>query len=377
MSGLVIFGTRPEAIKLAPVVNTLRRRLGPCRLQVVTSGQHSEILEQTLGALNLSVDHNLNIMQPNQSPSQVLERAVAGLNKTFEQASVDWVMVQGDTATAFAGALFGYFLKVPVIHLEAGLRTHDLQEPWPEEGLRQNIARLATLHLAPYPRALQNLLDEGIDAANIEVVGNPGLDAQDAAFQAVAASKETARLLAEKFFLVSLHRRENSGPRLRETCYRIQELARLHPDHKVIWPVHPSPRIRRTAIEIFGDQIGQVELCLPFDYPDFLSAQKAAELIISDSGGVQEEAPTYGTGVAVVREKTERTEVVEFGLAKVVGGDARNLIEVADEFLSHPISPNQVRDWRRLQGNGHAAEAASEAILAHLASPYASSARLA
>ena len=204
MTGLVIFGTRPEAIKLAPVVSYLRKAPETCDLQVVTSGQHSEILDQTLGTLAFSVDTNLNIMQPNQSPSQVLERAVAGLNRTYEDTNVDWVLVQGDTATAFAGALFGYFLKVPVIHLEAGLRTHDLQEPWPEEGLRQNIARLATLHLAPYPSSRQNLIEEGVKEDNIQVIGNPGLDTQDATFRPLAGRAAA-----------SIRRRSRAGSRRR------------------------------------------------------------------------------------------------------------------------------------------------------------------
>ena len=180
MSGLVIFGTRPEAIKLAPMVANIRAAQPSVDIGVVCTGQHAEIMTQTLDALDLEVDENLNLMQRDQTPMEVVERIIVNLTERYAHQRPEWVLVQGDTATAFAGALFGYLGESTVVHLEAGLRTHDIHEPWPEEGFRQEIARVADLHLAPYPCARENLLAEGIDADSIQVIGNTGLDSQQA-----------------------------------------------------------------------------------------------------------------------------------------------------------------------------------------------------
>lgn len=362
MSGLVIFGTRPEAIKLAPMVASIRSAQPAIDIGVVCTGQHAEIMTQTLNVLDLTVDENLNLMQRDQTPMEVVERTIVSLTERYANARPDWVMVQGDTATAFAGAVFGYLGESTVVHLEAGLRTHDIHEPWPEEGFRQEIARLAGLHLAPYPSARENLLLEGIDADCIQLIGNTGLDAQDAMLAQLDGDDATW-LPDGDFFLVTLHRRENIGPRLEATCRQLLLILDENPDLRILWPVHPNPKVRSTAFQYFGDQTDRVMLCEPLDYPKFLHAQRAAKFIVSDSGGVQEEAASLGTRVAIVREKTERPDAVDLGLTRIVGADAAGLVDAVNDYLATPVDPVSVAKWRALQGDGNAGKAAAKALL--------------
>jgi UDP-N-acetylglucosamine 2-epimerase (non-hydrolysing) len=366
MSGLVIFGTRPEAIKLAPVVAGLRAARSLPDFEVICTGQHAEIMTQTLKALDLKVDANLHLMQPDQTPIQVVRRIIDGLSERYSSKSPDWVLVQGDTATAFAGAEFGYLSEASVVHLEAGLRTHDINEPWPEEGFRQEIARLASLHLAPYPSAQRNLLDEGIDADSIHVVGNTGLDSQELMLGRLDA-EDDAWLPDGEFILVTLHRRENLGERLAMTCQRLASLLTEYPDMRILWPIHPNPKVRHTAYQFFGKKNDRVTLCEPLDYPKFLSAQKAARLVVSDSGGVQEEAASMGTRVAIVREKTERPDAVDLDLTRIVGADSAQLSETVADFLANPLDPQAVDKWRFLQGEGQAGSRAAGVIVERIA----------
>ncbi|NBT30015.1 MAG: UDP-N-acetylglucosamine 2-epimerase (non-hydrolyzing), partial [Gammaproteobacteria bacterium] len=328
MSGVVIFGTRPEAIKLAPVVECLRKDGRLPDFQVICTGQHAEIIRQTLGSLNFSVNENMNLMRHNQTPREVVERITVKLSQRLGSDRPDWVLVQGDTATAFAGTLFGYLGGSTVIHLEAGLRTHDIYEPWPEEGFRQEIARLAGLHLAPYSSSVKNLLTEGIPENDIRTIGNPGLDTLKATL-AHCGKEDDSWLPDGDFFLVTIHRRENVGERLKKTCRNLQTLLSEYPQYTILWPVHPNPKVRQFVLEYFSGLNDRVLLCAPLEYPQFLRAQAAASVVISDSGGVQEEAASLGTRVAVVREKTERPDVASLGLTKIVGADARGLSEAA------------------------------------------------
>lgn len=365
MSGLVIFGTRPEAIKLAPVIAGLRTAGSAVNFEVVCTGQHAEIMTQTLKAFDIEIDENLYLMQPNQTPIEVVRRTIEGLSMRFDELSLDWVLVQGDTATAFAGAEFGYLSGAAVMHLEAGLRTHDINEPWPEEGFRQEIARLATLHLAPYPSARRNLIDEGINAENIHVIGNSGLDSQQLMLRR-ADESDNNWLPDDDFILVTLHRRENLGERLEKTCQQLVSLLSEYPGLRIFWPIHPNPKVRRVAYQFFGALTDRVTLCEPLDYPKFLSAQKAAVFVVSDSGGVQEEAASMGTRVAIVREKTERPDAVELGLTRIVGADAALLSETVADFLANPVEPQIVEKWCSLQGNGEAGSKAAAVIVEHI-----------
>lgn len=362
MAGLVVFGTRPDAIKLAPVVAGLNARLGEARPIVVCSGQHRTLIAQTLHSLGLRYDVNFDLMIYDQKPDEVLRRIVASLGQFVDDEGPEWILVQGDTVTALAGALVGHLAHVPVIHLEAGLRTYDLQAPWPEEGIRQSIARLATLHLAPNPRAREHLLSEHIAGERIVVVGNTGLDMQN---QITAATgNDGSATGGDPYFLVTLHRRENQGSRLEAVCRRLSALLERFPDHRIKWPRHPNPHVVRVVESRFAENCPRADVVEPLEYPGFIAATATARLAITDSGGVQEEAPSFGVPVAVIRDKTERPEVVELGLAEVAGGDARDLDAVVDHLLERPVDPDAVAQWREIQGDGHAAEAAIEAILA-------------
>ncbi len=365
MSGLVIFGTRPEAIKLAPMVANIRAAQPAVEVGVVCTGQHAEIMTQTLNVLDLEVDENLNLMQRAQTPMEVVERIIVNLTERYAHRRPDWVLVQGDTATAFAGALFGYLSESTVVHLEAGLRTHDIHEPWPEEGFRQEIAHLAGLHLAPYPCARDNLLAEGIDAETIKVVGNTGLDSQQAMLSHLG-DNHAAWLQDGEFALVTLHRRENIGPRLEATCRQLISMLDDYPELQILWPVHPNPKVRSTAFQFFGDRKDRVMLRESLDYPEFLHAQQAAKFVVSDSGGVQEEAASLGTRVAIVREKTERPDAVALGLTRIVGADANGLVAAVHDFTATPVDPRSVATWRTLQGDGNAGVAAATALLAQI-----------
>jgi UDP-N-acetylglucosamine 2-epimerase (non-hydrolysing) len=362
MSGLVIFGTRPEAIKLAPMVASIRAARSADDVGVLCTGQHAEIMTQTLNSLDLDVNENLNLMQPDQTPMEVVERIIVSLTERYASERPEWVLVQGDTATAFAGALFGYLGESTVIHLEAGLRTHDIHEPWPEEGFRQEIACLASLHLAPFPCARENLLAEGIDVDNIQVVGNTGLDCQQTML-AQLDGDDSGWLPDGEFVLVTLHRRENIGPRLEATCRQLVTILEDYPDLRIVWPVHPNPKVRSTAFQFFGDRKDRVVLSEPLGYPEFLLAQRAAKFVVSDSGGVQEEAASLGTRVAIVREKTERPDAVDLGLTRIVGADASGLVDAVNDFMATPVDPSSVAKWRTLQGDGNAGAAAAAALL--------------
>jgi len=329
---------------------------------VVCTGQHAEIMTQTLNVLDLDVDENMNLMQVDQTPMEVVERTIVGLTERYADERPDWVLVQGDTATAFAGALFGYLGESTVVHLEAGLRTHDIHEPWPEEGFRQEISRLAGLHLAPYPCARENLLAEGIDADTIQVIGNTGLDSQHAML-AQLDGDDAAWLPDGDFILVTLHRRENMGPRLEATCRQLISILDAYPDLQILWPVHPNPKVRSTAFQFFSGCKDRVMLSEPLDYPKFLHAQEAATFVVSDSGGVQEEAASLGTRVAIVREKTERPDAVDLGLTRIVGADATGLVGAVNDFMATSVDPESVAKWRALQGDGNAAAAAAAALL--------------
>ena len=347
---------------MAPVVAGLNVRLGEARPIVICSGQHRSLIAQTLYSLGLRYDFNFDLMIYDQKPDQVLRRVVASLGQFVDDEKPEWILIQGDTITALAGALVGHLAHVPVIHLEAGLRTYDLQAPWPEEGIRQSIARLATLHLAPNLRAREHLLSEHIADERIVVVSNTGLDMQD---QITAATgSDGSANGGDPYFLVTLHRRQNHGPRLEAVCRRLSALLERFPDHLIKWPRHQNPHVAGIVGSYFAENCPRVNILEPLEYPDFIAATAAAKFAITDSGGVQEEAPSFGVPVAVIRDKTERPEVVELGLADVVGGDARDLDAAVDHLLGRPVELDAVAQWRKIQGDGHAAEAVLEAIFA-------------
>lgn len=308
---MIVVGTRPEAIKLAPVLRELRRR-GRLEPVVVSTGQHSDLLDQTLAAVDVRPDVELRVMTAGQSPNDVVEKVMARLPAAIERLAPAVVLVQGDTTTVLAAALVAYHLSVPVAHVEAGLRTWDEANPFPEEMNRQLVDRLSRWCFAPTDGSRDNLLREAIPPERIHVTGNTAVDAILWAFA------RSQRRLPADHLLVTLHRRESFGECLREILAGIRTFLDEVADAEAIWPVHPNPSVRRAAEEIAGD-CDRFHLEAPVDYLDFAGMLGSCRLVITDSGGIQEEAPSLGCRALVARETTERPEGVEAGINRIVG----------------------------------------------------------
>ena len=366
MTGIILFGTRPEAIKLAPVIREFCRRTDRSAFRVISSGQHRTLLSQNLTSLNIEVDANLNVMMEAQNPSETVNRITTALQHEFTDKRPDWIMVQGDTATVFAGAMAGYLNQIPVIHLEAGLRTKDFHFPWPEEGFRQMVSRITTLHLAQTKRSKQNLLAEGIEESAIRVVGNTGYDIQ----KAIHVGKTDPQLpfdieTLSNFALITIHRRENLGAPLEHLCGQIKELMRRYPEMTFIWPKHPNPGVVTVIEHHLADDDPRLIICEPLDYMAFQKLLRSSSLVISDSGGVQEEAASLGVPIAIARNETERPDIVELELGRLVGRDGHALIEVAADLMNRPHGTMITsRDrWIEMQGNGCASVNTVNAVL--------------
>ncbi|BAS26651.1 non-hydrolyzing UDP-N-acetylglucosamine 2-epimerase [Limnochorda pilosa] len=368
MKALVVFGTRPEAVKLAPVIQELGRRRAagaPATVRVVVTGQHRELLDAMLTLFGIRPDRDLDIMRHGQGLTQVTARVLEGLEPVLQEERPDWVVVQGDTTSAFAAALAAFYARVPVAHVEAGLRTSTLWLPYPEEANRRLITRLASLHLAATPRAAANLAREGVEAAAVRITGNPVVDALrqiaalplravpdrdpegpqgneaapgaggDDALAVPAWALAALEWLGEPGslgILLTSHRRENWGEPLERVCRAVLEILQAEPRARVLFPCHPNPRVRATAQALLGGH-ERVRLTEPLGYLPFLKAMERAVLILSDSGGVQEEAPAFGRPVLVLREETERPEAVQAGVARLVGTDVRRIVEGARALL--------------------------------------------
>jgi UDP-N-acetylglucosamine 2-epimerase (non-hydrolysing) len=334
---LFIFGTRPEAIKLAPVV---RHFLQTGRIQpvVAVTAQHREMLDQVLDFFGITPDCDLDLMTPGQSLCQFTGRAVSSLETVFDEVNPDIVLVQGDTTTAFTGAYVGFLKGVPVAHVEAGLRTGKRLEPFPEEINRQLVGNLADLHLCPTTMARDNLFAEG-KRDGVHVVGNTVIDALLEGLKILGDNWKPdipdllGMLNPEGSVLLTIHRRESFGEALQGILNAIRRLAEDHPQMSFVFPVHPNPNIHKPVFERLG-AIPNLALTDPLDYPSFIWAMSKARLIITDSGGVQEEAPTLGIPVLVARNVTERQEGVEAGVATLVGTAEENIVETATRFLA-------------------------------------------
>lgn len=325
---LILFGTRPEAIKLAPVIHELRRRgFDPL---VVSSSQHTTILEPFLKTLDINVDHDLRVMKRDQAPNQVISRITTKLDKIIEVERPDLIVVQGDTSTALAGAICGFNRKVAVAHVEAGLRSGDLSSPFPEEMNRRLISQMATFHFAPTENNRLNLRSEGVPYDRIFVTGNTVVDSLQQILNDLQPDKRIPELIklsdGKRRILLTTHRRESFGPKLEQNLRIIGKFVNRHEDLVVYFPVHPNPNVRKTAARLLGGH-ERVHLLPPLDYPDFLALMRSAWLIISDSGGVQEEAPTLGKPLLVLRENTERPEAVQAGIARLAGDSLEKILE--------------------------------------------------
>ncbi|MFE8583349.1 non-hydrolyzing UDP-N-acetylglucosamine 2-epimerase [Sphingomonas sp. NCPPB 2930] len=364
---LVVFGTRPEAIKLFPVIRALSLATGrPVRTCV--TAQHRGMLDQVLAIAGLTPDHDLDLMEPGQSLDRLTARLLTGLGEVMDREAPAMVVVQGDTATAMAGALAAYYRKVPVAHVEAGLRSGDIYQPWPEEVNRRMIAPIAALHFAPTETAAAALRAEGIAAERVHVTGNSVIDAlhwtrsRIAAEPALAADLDPvlARMAGRRIVLVTTHRRENFGDGMAAIARALRRIAG-RTDVGILFPVHPNPQVASVMDRELGDHPGIARIA-PLNYPHFVRALDAAHIVLTDSGGVQEEAPALGKPVLVMRETTERPEGVTAGTARLVGTDEDRIVAELFALLDEPDRYAAMARAHNPFGDGDSADRISRII---------------
>ncbi len=362
---LVVLGTRPEAIKLAPVILELRKN-PDYNVLVCNTEQQKELSNQTLGFFGIDADFKLDVMRPNQTLGGVQSRILTALSDVFTNNKIDATIVQGDTMTVFCGALISFYNRVPVFHVEAGLRSYDLFEPFPEEAMRQMTSRITDLHFAPTKLAYDALIRENIAADKIALTGNTVIDALsclsiDTITNAKSALETRGVKLNDKLVLVTVHRRENHGDRLGRILDAITTLTKKYPDHQFILPVHPNPNVH-DAVYTALDKLPNVILTKPLNYPELVCIMKHAKLVLTDSGGIQEEAPTFGAPVLVMRYETERVEGVAAGFAKLVGADIDKILTESNAILSQDKNETRLDGTKNPYGDGHAAEKIADAI---------------
>jgi len=365
MRVLTVFGTRPEAIKMAPVVKALGS--DPAfESRVCVTAQHREMLDQVLKLFEIRPDIDLDIMRPGQNLTGVTKSVLERLNGVLEEERPDVVLVHGDTTTTFAAALAAYYQRIPVGHVEAGLRTGDKYSPWPEEMNRRLAGAIATHHFAPTDRAKENLLAEGIDSSAIEVTGNTVIDAL---LDVVEKARVNPSLLADQKFghsdrriiLVTGHRRENFGEGFENICRGLAELASRE-DIEIVYPVHLNPNVQKPVQQILSGR-ENIHLIKPLDYLPFVALMDRADLIITDSGGVQEEAPSLGKPVLVMRETTERPEAVDAGTVRLVGADRRRIVFEASRLLDDATAYEAMARSHNPYGDGRASTRIINALL--------------
>ncbi|MDO4527301.1 MAG: UDP-N-acetylglucosamine 2-epimerase (non-hydrolyzing) [bacterium] len=352
---IVILGTRPEAIKLAPVILELRKQ-PEFHVLVCNTEQQKELSNQTLSFFGIEADYKLNVMRPNQSLAGVQSRILSALSDIYEQNKIDATIVQGDTMTVFCGALVSFYNKIPVYHVEAGLRSYDLFEPFPEEAMRQMTARITDLHFAPTPKAAEALKQEGIPAERIHMTGNTVIDALTCLSPETicAAEKKLSDLgikLNDKLVLITAHRRENHGERLDRILSAIGTLTDKYSDHQFVLPVHPNPNVHDKVYAALESK-PNVILTSPMDYPELVCMMKHSKLVLTDSGGIQEEAPTFGNPVLVMRYETERTEGIDAGFAKLVGADIDLIVSECSNILSIDKAATRLDGSKNPYGDG-------------------------
>lgn len=325
-----MIGTRPEVIKMVPVIRALRASTW-AKCVVVATAQHRKLLDQMLQRFNVTVDYDLDLMQANQGLNQLIARMLPALEEIIQKEQPYAVLAQGDTATVFGAALAAFHTKVPFGHIEAGLRTYNLEQPFPEEGYRQMVSRIARWNFAPTKSAAQALQQEGINQEYIYVVGNTCIDTL---LQTVQAHPVPSVQDDKRVILLTAHRRENFGEPLKNIFTAILTILEQYPDVNVLYPVHPNPNVRQLAHDMLGHH-PRIMLVEPLDYFNFVAAMQSAYLILSDSGGVQEEAPALGKPVLVLRQTTERPEPVEEGVSQLIGTEVRDIIRHVTRLLDN------------------------------------------
>lgn len=349
---MTIFGTRPETIKMAPLVKELQSRPQVQTIVCVTA-QHRQMLDQVLQAFEIEPDYDLDIMQQGQTLSDVTSRVLNGLEDIMKTEKPDIVLVHGDTTTTFAGALAAYYQQIPVGHVEAGLRTYQKYSPYPEEMNRQMVGVMADLHFAPTYKSMENLLREGKKRENIIVTGNTAIDALKTTVRDDYSSELLNWAQGSRLLVLTAHRRENLGAPMYRMFRAIKRIVDLYEDVKMVYPVHLNPIVQRAAHEVFGND-PKIRLVEPMDVIDFHNLLSRSYLILTDSGGIQEEAPSLGKPVIVLRDTTERPEGVEAGTLKLAGTDEMTIYHLLDELLNNSEEYHRMSCAKNPYGDGEA-----------------------
>ena len=364
---LLVFGTRPEAIKMAPLVKALQKDTEHFETRVCVTAQHRQMLDQVLEVFGITPEYDLNIMAPNQDLYDITAKVLLGLREVLKDFRPDTVLVHGDTTTSMAASLAAFYMQIPVGHVEAGLRTYNMLSPWPEEMNRQVTDRICTYYFAPTEQSRANLLQENIDAKKIFITGNTVIDALLMAVDIISTTagvkEKMAKELQEKgytvgdreYILVTGHRRENFGDGFLHICKAIKELAALHPEMDIVYPVHLNPNVQKPVYELLSG-LSNVYLISPLDYLPFIYAMQHSTLLLTDSGGVQEEAPSLGKPVRVMRDTTERPEAVEAGTVKLVGTDAEAIVSNVTALLQDKEMYKRMSETHNPYGDGQACE---------------------
>ena len=364
---LLVFGTRPEAIKMAPLVKALQKDTEHFETRVCVTAQHRQMLDQVLEVFGITPEYDLNIMAPNQDLYDITAKVLLGLREVLKDFRPDTVLVHGDTTTSMAASLAAFYMQIPVGHVEAGLRTYNMLSPWPEEMNRQVTDRICTYYFAPTEQSRANLLQENIDAKKIFITGNTVIDALLMAVDIISTTagvkEKMAKELQEKgytvgdreYILVTGHRRENFGDGFLHFCKAIKELAALHPEMDIVYPVHLNPNVQKPVYELLSG-LSNVYLISPLDYLPFIYAMQHSTLLLTDSGGVQEEAPSLGKPVLVMRDTTERPEAVEAGTVKLVGTNAEAIVSNVTALLLDKEMYKRMSETHNPYGDGQACE---------------------
>ena len=368
MNVLFVFGTRPEAIKLAPLIKEMRG--SQClNVSVAVTGQHREMLDEVLEFFDIVPDYDLNIMKHGQDLFDITSSVLMGMKHVINESQPELLLVHGDTSTTFAASLAAFYSNVKVGHVEAGLRTYNLYSPWPEEANRQLTSRIANWHFAPTERNKTNLLNESVSADSIFVTGNTVIDALKWVLQEISGSAKlcndvkiaiksaglTLDIQANRYVLITGHRRENFGDGLRNICTALKKLAAAHPRTHFVYPVHLNPNVQQTVHDMLAD-IKNIHLIKPLGYEPFVWLMKHAYLVLTDSGGIQEEAPSLGKPVFVMRNTTERLEALEAGTVKLVGSSANTIFKWTSDLLLDPVLYDEMAQAKNPYGDGMASK---------------------
>lgn len=372
---MLVFGTRPEAIKMAPLVKAFQAKNDEFETIVCVTGQHREMLDQVLHLFDIKPDFDLNIMKQGQDLYDITSRVLLGMRDVFKVCKPDILFVHGDTTTSTAAALAGFYQQIPVAHVEAGLRTNDIYSPWPEEMNRQITGRIATYNLSPTQLSRQNLLKENVDENKITVTGNTVIDALHWVTAKIKSDKklddnlsldlkskgyDTKRLVGNRrLILITGHRRENFGDGFLQICHAIQDLAKKFPEVDFVYPMHLNPNVRKPIHQVFGEDLnnlGNIFFIEPLEYLPFVFLMEKSDIVLTDSGGIQEEAPGLGKPVLVMRNTTERPEAVDAGTVKLVGTDYDAIVDNVSKLLTDRNLYNKMSKATNPYGDGKACE---------------------